>query len=234
LLTGPGVVEFGSFKPLSFRVDCDICHYPIPPSSSRYHCFSCTSSLPGRQAGDYDICTNCYTSLVSKKRISAENGYQGWRRCPQGHRTAVIAFEDSNGGQRRLITQDIVGGRSLHEEPAKTSEHLGLNLQQWSWAEGKLMRLVTTDVAATAPTTSSSMVLTNRFPPSGGIGMRTVAQWSWYPKEGEGENELLFPKQAEVRECVDVNGDWFFGVYMGAKGLFPAPYVRILDHGPTA
>ena len=47
--------------------------------------------------------------------------------------------------------------------------------------------------------------------------------------EGEGEGELAFPRGAEVRECVDVNTDWFFGAYMGKKGLFPAPYVRVLD-----
>jgi hypothetical protein len=63
--------------------------------------------------------------------------------------------------------------------------------------------------------------------------MRALASWSWYPKEGEGDNELLFPRGAEIRECFDVNGDWFFGVYMGAKGLFPAPYVRVLDKGPA-
>jgi hypothetical protein len=61
--------------------------------------------------------------------------------------------------------------------------------------------------------------------------MKALAMWSWYPKEEDGDNELLFPKGAEVRECVDVNGDWFWGVYMGAKGLFPAPYVKVLDKG---
>lgn len=234
LLTGPGVVEFGPFKPLTFRVSCDICHYVIQPSSSRYHCFSCTSSIPGRQPGDYDVCTKCYNSLESKKRISPENGQNGWRRCLQGHRMVIIGFEDSHGGQRRVIIQDLAGGRSLHEEPSKSLDHSGQDLQQWSWAEGSQIRLVTTDVAATAPTTSTSLSLTTSFPPVGGSGMRALANWSWYPKEGEGDNELLFPRGAEIRECVDVNGDWFFGVYMGAKGLFPAPYVRVLDNGPTA
>lgn len=233
LLTGPGIVEFGPFKPLTFRVSCDICHHVIQPSSNRYHCFSCTSSIPGRQPGDYDVCTKCYNSLESKKRISPENGQDGWRRCLQGHRMIIFGFEDSRGGQRRIIVQDLVGGCGLHEEPSKALDHSGQDLQQWSWAEGSQVRLVTTDVAAAAPTTSISVSLTAKFPPVGGSGMRALANWPWYPKEGEGDNELLFPRGAEIRECVDVNGDWFFGVYMGAKGLFPAPYVRVVDKGPA-
>ena len=43
------------------------------------------------------------------------------------------------------------------------------------------------------------------------------------------KDELAFPKGSEVREVVDVNGDWFFGAYMGTKGLFPAPYVKVLE-----
>lgn len=230
VLTGPGVVTFGSFKPLTFRVSCDICRYPIQPSSTRYHCFSCTSSKsPSRTPGDYDICTNCYNTLQTRGRISAENGHKGWRRCLQGHRMIVVGFDDSHGGQHRVIVNDLVGGRTLHEEPSKSLDHSGLDLQQWSWLDGSQVRLVTTEVAATAPTTSVGLSLTSGFPPDGGAGMKTVAQWPWYPKEGEGDNELLFPRGAEVMEAMDVNGDWFYGVYMGAKGLFPAPFVRVVD-----
>ena len=54
--------------------------------------------------------------------------------------------------------------------------------------------------------------------------------WSYYPEEGEGgKGELLFPKGAEVREVEDINEEWYFGVYAGEKGLFPAQYVRVLD-----
>jgi hypothetical protein len=92
------------------------------------------------------------------------------------------------------------------------------------------MRLVTTDVSRIAPTTSPSLVLSKTFPPDGGTGMSAMALWSWYPQDG-GEDELLIPTGAEVRECKDVNGDWFFGTYMGKRGLFPAPYVRVLEKG---
>ena len=61
------------------------------------------------------------------------------------------------------------------------------------------------------------------YPPSGGIGLRVVALWSYWPKEGD-DDELAFPKGAEIRECEDINGDWFWGVYCGRKGLFPGSY----------
>ena len=61
------------------------------------------------------------------------------------------------------------------------------------------------------------------YPPSGDAGLRVVALWSYWPKEGD-DDELAFPKGAEIRECEDINGDWFWGVYCGRKGLFPGNY----------
>jgi hypothetical protein len=81
----------------------------------------------------------------------------------------------------------------------------------------------------TAPTNVPDMVIEKAFPPDGGVGMKGIALWSWYPAVGA-DDELLFPKGAEIRECKDVNVDWFHGTYMGKKGLFPAPYVK-MDHG---
>ncbi|TVY84039.1 E3 ubiquitin-protein ligase CHFR [Lachnellula suecica] len=228
ILTGPGVVDIGRFKPLTFSTACDICHYPIQPSTTRYHCFSCTSKVPNTQPGDYDICTTCYPKLVVSRRISAENGNNGWRRCLQGHRMIIVGFEDNRGGQRRVVVQDLVGGRGLHEEPFKSTDQL--DLQQWSWADGTRLKLVTSDVMKTAPTSLPELVTASAYPPDGGIGMTCVALWSWYPAEGAND-ELLFPKGAEIREVTDVNGDWFHGTYMGKRGLFPAPYMRIMDKG---
>jgi len=55
-----------------------------------------------------------------------------------------------------------------------------------------------------------------------------VAIWGWYPAD-DADDEILFPKGAEVRECKDVNTDWYYGSYMGKSGLFQANYVRVLD-----
>lgn len=229
--TSPGVRVFGAFKPLIFRTKCDICHYPIQPSQARYHCSSCTSTVPGTYTGDYDVCNTCYGKLLGSRRISPENGSQGWRRCLNGHRMIMIKFEDIDGGHRRVIVQDLVGGRHLREEPYQSPDS---GLKKWTWGEGSQIRLVTDKVIDTAPSTAEGMNLSTNFPPNGGSGMNVLARWPWYPKEGaEGEGELLFPRGAEIREVVDVNGDWFWGVYMGETGLFPSPYVRVLDNGPA-
>ena len=65
------------------------------------------------------------------------------------------------------------------------------------------------------------------FPRDGGTERRAVALWGWTPGVGV-EDELMFPKWAEVQGVVDENGEWFHGFYMGAQGLFPAPYVRVV------
>jgi len=233
ILTGPGATGVGNFKPLTFDTRCDICRHPIQPSASRYHCFSCVSRLENSSPGDYDVCTSCYSKLVSSRRISAENGPNGWRRCLQGHRMAILGFEASHGGECRVVVQDVVGGRALNQKPSSVKDASGGDLQLWSWGDGRHadndgshIKLVTTDVMKTAPTSSPDLVIERGFPPSGGVGMKALAVWSWYPAE---HDELLFPKGAEIRECKDVNGDWFHGSYMGKTGLFPSPYVRLLD-----
>lgn len=66
------------------------------------------------------------------------------------------------------------------------------------------------------------------FPPDGGVGMRVLARWSHYPAS-DVTDELMFPRNAEIREVEDINGDWYWGCYAGSKGLFPGPYVVVLD-----
>ncbi|PBP20254.1 RING finger domain protein [Diplocarpon rosae] len=241
ILTGPGVMELGNFKPLTFSTKCDICRYPIQPSQSRYHCFSCISRVPGTFPGDYDICTSCYNKLVvTSRRISGENGHSGWRRCLQGHRMVVVGFKDSHGGQRRVVVQGLVGGSGLNVHPFPSREAAGTELQKWTWGDGVHVegddthaKLVTTDVMKSAPASCSDAAVDEKFPPDGGVGMICAAEWSWYPAPGA-EDELLFPKGAEVTECRNVNDDWFHGTYMGKRGLFPSPYVRVVDRGPGA
>ena len=154
----------------------------------------------------------------------------------------VVGFEDIHGGQRRVIVQGLVGGSGLNEQafiPKDTpNAPQTTGLQKWSWGDGihtknddTDVKLVTTDVMKSPPSSYPDMVLDASFPPDGGVGMICTAEWSWYPAVGA-EDELMFPKGAEVRECRNVNDDWFHGTYMGKRGLFPSPYVRVLDRGP--
>jgi hypothetical protein len=137
----------------------------------------------------------------------------------------VIAFTDGKSGRWRYIAQDLVGGQGLKPEAAEKTEHREKGLQKWVWHENgqDLARLVTKDVSETAPSESG---FAKSLPPDGGVGLKATARFGWYPRPGA-DDELLFPKGAEIKEIEDVNGEWFFGAYMGTRGLFPAPYVRL-------
>ena len=207
--------------PLTFSTKCDICTYPIPPSNTRFHCPQCND-------GDYDICTSCYLRLFKIGKISAENGPRGWRRCPNGHRMIVIGFEDSMQGQRRVVVEDLVGGHAL-DNTANSEDKV------WRW--GDQTRQTQTDTTTSATNGRSfggsvphpNNLTVGKYPPCGGVGMRVLAYWSYWPQEGA-EDELAFPKNAEIRECEDINGDWYLGVYCGRKGVFPGNYCRILEN----
>ncbi|KAF7556076.1 hypothetical protein G7046_g6411 [Stylonectria norvegica] len=229
ILTGVNTSNIGPFKPLTFATRCDVCQDPIPPSQARYHCYSCTSSLVQNAApGDYDICSSCYGNLVSQKQISPENGHKGWRRCLRGHRMVIVGFIGGKVGQWRYVAQDLVGGRSLRFETCDKPEHQNEGLQRWTWRQGDqtVARLVTKDVSETAPTSDGATTFAQTFPPDGGVGLGGNAKWAWYPQPGA-DDELLFPRGAQIKEIEDVNGEWFFGAYMGSRGLFPAPYVQL-------
>ncbi|KAI3577135.1 hypothetical protein IWW34DRAFT_743759 [Fusarium oxysporum f. sp. albedinis] len=226
IFKGPNASSIKPFEYLSFTTRCDLCQEPIQPNQARYHCYQCTSSLVSDAApGDYDICSSCYGNLIVQRQISPENGHSGWRRCLNGHRMVVIAFTDGKSGRWRYIAQDLVGGQGLKPEAAEKTEHREKGLQKWVWHENgqDLARLVTKDVSETAPSESG---FAKSLPPDGGVGLKATARFGWYPRPGA-DDELLFPKGAEIKEIEDVNGEWFFGAYMGTRGLFPAPYVRL-------
>jgi RING-type zinc-finger len=65
------------------------------------------------------------------------------------------------------------------------------------------------------------------FPPSGGVGARLVARWAWLPADGV-EDELSFPRGAEIREALDISREWAVGAYAGSTGVFPSGYVMRL------
>lgn len=230
------------YRALSFSAACDICTYPIPPSSTRFHCPHCNN-------GDYDVCTNCYLRLVTTGKISKDNGHFGWRRCQHGHRMIVVGFEDTEFGQKRVVVRDLVGGTALKDEgavqsvPSSTATAVYTPSSSvtgpghWSWKEpgtstGNATRMRTLPSSSSTSGGSNSALIgsggpTSRFPPDGGVGICGIARWGWFPEDGA-KDELMFPRGAEVREAEDINGDWFWGCYAGQKGLFPGGYVKVL------
>ncbi|KAL9632647.1 MAG: hypothetical protein Q9164_005186 [Protoblastenia rupestris] len=221
-----------AYTALTISTHCDNCTYPIPPSTTRFHCPICNN-------GDFDLCTTCYLKLIKRGTISADNGPKGWRRCPNGHRMIVVGFEDSALGQRRIVVKDLVGGHALKEgEEEEEEERDPAQSIEWSWRDGErrqvksIARNINGSSSASTSTTNlpsdaTPPPLLKTYPPNGGVGMRVLALWSYWPEEGV-VDELAFPKGAEIGEGEDINGDWFWGVYCGRKGLFPGAYGRVV------
>lgn len=209
----------GSYIPLTCSRKCDICQFPIPPLITHFHCPQCND-------GDYDICTACYVNLNSEFEISPENGLKGWRRCLNHHRMIVVGFEDSPAGQRRVIVNDLVGGHALKDDisVSNPSDQLQVKDEEFRWQDGQMVQThIIKRPGLSTPTQSL-----RKFPPDGGVGMRVLALWSYWPGP-EADDELAFPKGAVVSEVENINGDWFWGIYAGAKGLFSANYVKVLE-----
>ncbi|PWY71722.1 hypothetical protein BO70DRAFT_382034 [Aspergillus heteromorphus CBS 117.55] len=73
---------------------------------------------------------------------------------------------------------------------------------------------------------ASSPIPSRRFPPNGGVGLVLHALWSWYPEDGV-QDELMFPRGAEITEAENINEDWYWGCYAGLTGLFPGSHVFV-------
>lgn len=142
----------------------------------------------------------------------------------------VVGFEDSNLGQRRIVVEDFVGGHALKDDASLDGS------LEWSWPEGQQRQAKTVLKASTGRITATSESPANdkippllrRYPPNGGVGMHILASWPWWPQDGAAD-ELAFPKGAEIRECEDVNGDWFWGIYCARKGFFPSNYGKVIE-----
>ncbi|KAL2440768.1 hypothetical protein ABEF95_005725 [Exophiala dermatitidis] len=257
--TTSGTGVYAGAVPLVITTHCDICSRSVLPEETRYHCPShpTPSAEKPDQKGDFDICRTCYHRIVKTGQIKQDDGPDGWRLCPSGHRMIEVTFEqESHEGQRRVILRDLVGGVKMTEsdmlawklantqlsqpnnssqwaratlaDPAAATTATGVVPEfrglggQWVWREDPVgTRRATRPRDAILPNPAT------KFPPDGGFGKVCRARWSYIPAEGEeGEGELMLPKHAEIKEVEEVNDEWWFGVYAGDMGVFPAAYVR--------
>lgn len=134
----------------------------------------------------------------------------------------VVGFEDRDGGQRRIVVRELVGGYTLKEEEttnsgARSPTSTSNPIREWKWRDfdGNVHNYRAQSGAA---------IPAQRFPPDGGVGLRLKARWNYWPEEGV-KDELAFPRHAEIREATDINGDWYWGVYCGITALIPSGFV---------
>ena len=234
---------FYPFRPLTFTTTCDLCKTSIAPQDHRLHCYECRSRLVADgKRGDYDICLPCYTGLGVHGKISMDNGMSGWRRCPKGHRMAVATFREEAYGRRRVVPREIVGGWGLGKSAYEYGDGADSGrFEKWEWrmpgglgasSPSSAYRLVAKRVEDSAPPPTAAAALTapaspvEHHPPDGGTGKRAVAVHGWWPDDSaDRQNELVFPKGAEIAECAEINEVFWEGSYMGKVGIFPVAYV---------
>lgn len=244
-----------TFKILSFATNCDICTHPIPASTTRFHCLVCNDGDYDICANCYlklgatgkiskENCHNGWRRCVKGHRmvvVGFEEHEEGQRRVVARNLVGGWALKDEH------VNCQSSSVSSVHASSAAASVAATSNATpipevgtgDWSWKEGperrkKASRTRTpwnnpnnpsTEPAPAPPSPVQSN--TRRFPPDGGVGVIAHALWSWYPEDGV-EDELMFPRGAEITEGENINDDWFWGCYAGITGLFPGSHVRVL------
>ncbi|KAK0303922.1 hypothetical protein LTR01_007784 [Friedmanniomyces endolithicus] len=182
---------------------CDLCALTIPPTTSRFHCFHCGD-------GDYDVCAACYSNLITSGKVSEADGDKGWRRCVRGHRMAVVGFMDvlhgSGGARQRVVLREVVGGRRHHEDSGGSVP----------------------PPPGSSSSSSSSLSASAAAAEEQKAGLlRCRAMYNYFPRAA-GDDDLGFPKNAEIGEVREQTAEWYSGVYCGRLGLFPGSHVRKL------
>ncbi|EAQ89069.1 hypothetical protein CHGG_05688 [Chaetomium globosum CBS 148.51] len=240
------------------RFPCYICTNPHPTQPQLHEDPSQPPPPPTNSSGSYICIPCYTALLVDGSIAPENGPAGWWRCLRGHRMVVMryvlrmgAAAGNGNGngaGQhmRRRVERDLVGGQRLRFEAAVGGVEPGVQVVSWVVEGGgaaassgggggggggtgrRVERLFAEDVRVdTAALGGTEARFVRTFPPDGGVGPKAVAGWGWTPAAG-GEDELMFPRGAEVLELEDVNGEWFHGFYMGAGGLFPAPYVRVL------
>jgi hypothetical protein len=254
----PQPSEIESYKILSFSTNCDICTYPIPASNTRFHCLECNRGdydvctncylkLVATGKINKENGHNGWRRCLSSHRMIIV----GFEDREEGQRRVIV--RDLVGG-RALKDEHVIQtqSQSLSQSPTSSPATGGpvaspeLGIGDWSWKDGPERRKKASRLRAGPPssisgtnvsasdlsTTASSSPIQNippfrRFPPDGGVGLIVHALWAFYP-EDEVEDELVFPRGADITEAENINDDWFWGCYAGRTGLFPGSHVEVV------
>ncbi|KAF4157412.1 hypothetical protein CNMCM6069_005631 [Aspergillus lentulus] len=241
------------YRILSFSTKCDICTYAIPASATRFHCHECNEGDYDVCANCY--LKLVATGKISKE--NGHNGWRrcvrghrmvvvGFEDHNEGQRRVVV--RDLVGG-RALKDEHAAAVPSPEVGTGDWSWKEGSERRKkasrvrTSWTTTNNDRSNSFPVSGTGgsgsgsasgpnsetatPTNSHSPPFLRRFPPDGGIGLIVHALWSWYPEE-DVQDELMFPRGAEITEVENINDDWFWGCYAGQTGLFPGSHVTVV------
>lgn len=123
--------------------------------------------------------------------------------------TGKISSADGESGWRRCLAGHPLDVVAYQRAPDGAYQRVVLSNPVGGWKAGHASRY-----GQASPAISSHT-------------FRAQAYWSWFPADGV-DDELTFPKLAEIAEVEKVNADYSVGVYAGSRGLFPANHVKEL------
>ncbi|KAI9665185.1 MAG: hypothetical protein M1831_002195 [Alyxoria varia] len=208
--------------PIHPPTTCNSCRLPVADYHVRLHCPEC-------EGGDYDLCQSCYQNLQAEGRIAPQDGLEGSRRCPTGHRMLLIGFENMENRRHRIVLGGPVGGWSMDEtveDPNKS--HV------WHWSDESSMQQRKIPSKATTASSEQQQHQQNttnaqqQAAAPASTNAAVCALWQFFPGD-DVKMALSFPKHAVIEEVTDINGDWWQGVYCRRFGCFPAAYTRRLE-----
>ncbi|KAL4990149.1 hypothetical protein BDW68DRAFT_175307 [Aspergillus falconensis] len=175
----------------------------------------------------------------------------GFEDYPEGHRRVIARnLVGGNALKDKYIPPTSSAVQTVSSHSGMPTTESPTTIGDWSWKEGSERRKKASRVRSawnndrdrtpvSEPGASSSLnpsqfqspstaaTSSRRFPPDGGVGLIVHAMWSWYPEEGV-DDELMFPRGAEITEAENINDDWYWGCYAGMTGLFPGSHVSVV------
>lgn len=193
---------------------CAFCTQPITLSASEpraWHCPSCTSQTQS------DLHIRCHEALTSMRRIP-NNIY---RPCINGHHPMQLITLTSTDPLSITFNQNL--GPSDHNVLYSEKKKIEKKGNASSSQQQPPPSLPPSSNQRQPP--SSQQQQQQQIGKTIGPGQPMTAAWAYWPAEGV-EDELGFPRGAEVWQAQDINGDWAWGWYAGRSGLYPGGYVR--------
>ncbi|KAK2732664.1 hypothetical protein FQN57_002585, partial [Myotisia sp. PD_48] len=236
------------YAALRFSTKCNICTYPIPPSVTRFHCPECNGGdydictncylkLGASGKISKDNGRNGWRRCLQGHRmviIGLEDHEDGQRRIIVQGLVGGHSWEHFNPSsptnssqQQQLVSSSQSADRWTWSEPSSqegggggsSGVRLRRRLNRYQ-QQGAGMNAVDNNSSNNRATQDAKLALGPRFPPSGGLGLRVVARWAYYP-EPDDKDEIMFPRGAEISEAENINDDWMYGCYAGQVGVFP-------------
>ncbi|KAJ8604989.1 hypothetical protein MRB53_041586 [Persea americana] len=212
------------------NIDCNRCSKPSIQNQLHYHCNKCqggniqplSNMLSSRCVGFLlDVSSQrtatahihlLQLSAIQSQDITATNATDGnYEICETSYHqlifTGKISAANGANGARRCLRNHPLSIVAWQTSADGTNQRVILSGPVGGWKASHAHRYG------------------QRSDPISESRLRCQAYWSWFPADGI-DDELSFPKFAEILEVEKTNSDYYQGVYAGSRGLFPANHVR--------